>query len=106
VGPSEGSKARDVLVRPDDLPTTLALLRGDEVPETDAAFDNEAVDAFEDDSAPSQVADAAPAQPQAAPHDRYGSDAVADDLARRPQAESWDEDEDDSEDAWELTGRR
>ncbi|MDN5794249.1 MAG: DNA translocase FtsK [Intrasporangium sp.] len=32
VGPSEGSKARDVLVRPDDLPTTLALLRGEDVP--------------------------------------------------------------------------
>jgi len=106
VGPSEGSKARDVLVRPDDLPTTLALLRGDDVPETDAAFDNEAADGFEDDAAPSQVADAGTAQPQAAPHDRYGSDAVADDLARRPQVESWDEDEDDSEDAWELTGRR
>ena len=33
VGPSEGSKAREVLVRPDDLPGTLALLRGEDPPE-------------------------------------------------------------------------
>ncbi len=32
VGPSEGSKARDVLVKPDDLPTTLAFLRGEDPP--------------------------------------------------------------------------
>jgi S-DNA-T family DNA segregation ATPase FtsK/SpoIIIE len=31
VGPSEGSKAREVLVLADDLPATLALLRGDHV---------------------------------------------------------------------------
>ncbi|AKU17333.1 cell division protein FtsK [Luteipulveratus mongoliensis] len=36
VGPSEGSKARDVLVKPDDLPMTLALLRGDDIPSDDA----------------------------------------------------------------------
>src|SRR5690625_3557284 len=40
VGPSEGSKARDVLVQPDDLPGTLAMLRGEEAPSTgDVPYD-------------------------------------------------------------------
>jgi S-DNA-T family DNA segregation ATPase FtsK/SpoIIIE len=32
VGPSEGSKAREVMVQPDDLPGTLAMLRGEPEP--------------------------------------------------------------------------
>ena len=38
VGPSEGSKAREVLVLPDDLPSALALIRG----ETPQAYDQAA----------------------------------------------------------------
>jgi S-DNA-T family DNA segregation ATPase FtsK/SpoIIIE len=33
VGPSEGSKARDVLIKPDELENTLFALRGGSPPE-------------------------------------------------------------------------
>ncbi|HEY5553946.1 MAG TPA: DNA translocase FtsK 4TM domain-containing protein [Cellulomonas sp.] len=39
VGPSEGSKAREVLVLADDLPATLALLRGDHLGVDDTEAD-------------------------------------------------------------------
>ncbi|PFG19346.1 DNA translocase FtsK [Serinibacter salmoneus] len=82
VGPSEGSKARDVLVQPDDLPATLAMLRGEDAPSRPAS---------------SGANNGAAEGPR---------DLVAEDLASRPQAEPWDDDEDDQdEDAWSLTGR-
>ena len=56
VGPSEGSKARDVLVRPDDLEQTLALLRGDDVPHPNEPVDVDDLDDIIE-----------PAEPYAAP---------------------------------------
>ncbi|WP_089801863.1 DNA translocase FtsK [Cellulomonas sp. KH9] len=41
VGPSEGSKAREVLLQPDDLPATLAMLRGESAPEPAPPADEE-----------------------------------------------------------------
>lgn len=97
VGPSEGSKARDVLVKPDDLPTTLALMRGEDVPEPDAPFDGQPMDGDAHALEAAERDDTAEV-----PVDRYGTDAVAADLDRRPQVVVDDE---GSEDAWELTGR-
>ncbi len=82
VGPSEGSKARDVLVKTDDLPTTLALMRGEDVPDVDG-----------DDGTPLDGDERAIAEGVGADYSR-----VADNSAE------WD-DEEPSEDAWELTGR-
>ena len=95
VGPSEGSKARDVLVKPDDLPTTLALLRGEDVPEP----------YVESAPAPAAVTDGSTDDTSEVAVPGYGGDAVADDLASRPEALDHGDEEPD-EDAWELTGRR
>ncbi|MEI3844348.1 MULTISPECIES: DNA translocase FtsK [unclassified Microbacterium] len=76
VGPSEGSKARDVLVTVEQLPTVLARLRGQDVPD-----------------------EAAAAPPVA--EDPYGSDAVGAQYDGYPVVDG----DEGSEDAWGLTGR-
>jgi S-DNA-T family DNA segregation ATPase FtsK/SpoIIIE len=122
VGPSEGSKARDVLVTPEQLPEVIARIKG-------GSSTNSAPAAFAVPAAP--AAPAAPAQPvtQVLPQPPASADAVGaagdsatdvlepltesdgfgdaryDDPIAQYQAGLEDVEGDDDEDAWQLTGR-
>ena len=87
VGPSEGSKARDVLVKPDDLATTLALLRGEDVP--DQPIEPYAVPADGVAGTGGPVTDDSTDDTSEVPVNAYRRDAVADDLDRYPVARDW-----------------
>ncbi|MFC0581472.1 DNA translocase FtsK [Micrococcoides hystricis] len=126
VGPSEGSKAREVLVQPEELDQVLANLRGETPPEPEPAAELEPEPVAEpalDQGAPMTEPMATPAEgaDEDAFTTEYSTD-FADDFSdsedraivaetmigiepQRTEAIDYYPESDGSEDAWNLTGR-
>ncbi|MFT4231436.1 MAG: DNA translocase FtsK [Leucobacter sp.] len=121
VGPSEGSKARDVLVTPEQLPEVIARIKGggpapravapapgpaiaqppatQALPQRPRSVDESGGDAATDVIEPLADTTALPAVSDGFGDDRY------DDPVAKYQADLEEIEGDDDEDAWQLTGR-
>ncbi|MFV0434249.1 MAG: DNA translocase FtsK [Leucobacter sp.] len=110
VGPSEGSKARDVLVTPEQLPEVIARIKGGPSSGPAAAFAAPAASAAVGSAAAAEpvevveVVSTPAVDSGAAAGEGFGDDRY-DDPVGKYQAGLEEVDGDTDEDAWQLTGR-